>query len=751
MATPLSERALGWFARIFDRIRVWYQWPFPIGIPIMLGYRATMRQHNLYDTERDPSLLKPEQTVNPREQREPDGSYNDLECPWMGMSNARFGRNVPIAATFGETEPELYDPNPRLVSRTLLARRDFIPVPYLNVLVAAWIQFMVHDWLSHGPNDPNLPPHKIPLPEGDDWPGEMTVLRSKPDALTSNADTGQPATYRNTETHWWDGSQIYGSTRERQNVVRTDPATNKVREDGKLQLQPDGHLPIETHAKYGELELAGMNGNWWVGTSVLHTLFAREHNAIVDRLRIEYPAADGEWLFQKARLVNAALIAKIHTTEWTPALMNSPEGRFAMRGNWWGLMGEHYDRAYGRIGTDEIFCGVPGSKTDHYAAPYAMTEEFLAVYRMHSLLPDHFSFRRHADDTQLAERDFKGVTAAEVHTLYDAVPFDDAVYSLASSNVGALVLHNYPAGLRRLNKKDLPPEEPIFVDLATVDVLRDRERGVPRYCAFRRHFGMRVPKTFEELTDNTEWQRELKKVYGTVDKVDLLVGTLAEKKPPDFGFSDTAFRVFILMASGRIKSDRFFTTDFTPEVYTPAGFAWIKENTLRSVLERHCPALRPHFADLRNVFCPWDKAVIPDKADSPEKGIIPDKATTPVNAVIPDKVDNPVNAIIPDKVDSPVNAVIPDKAASPEIAVIPDKAASPVNAVIPDKVASPQTAVIPDKVASPETAVILDKVDSPVNAVIPDKTDSPENAVIPDKVDSPVSAVIPDKADKAGS
>ena len=55
------------------------------------------------------------------------------------MAGARFGRNVPIAATFGETEPELYEPNPRLISNKLLARREFIPVPYLNVLVAAWI------------------------------------------------------------------------------------------------------------------------------------------------------------------------------------------------------------------------------------------------------------------------------------------------------------------------------------------------------------------------------------------------------------------------------------------------------------------------------------------------------------------------------------------------------------------------------------------------------------------------------------
>ena len=41
--------------------------------------------------------------------------------------------------------------------------------------------------------------------------------------------------------------------------------------------------------------------------------------------------------------------------------------------------------------------------------------------------------------------------------------------------------------------------------------------------------------------------------------------------------------------------------------YTPAGFAWIQDNNMRSVLERHLPHMRPHFANVRNVFFPWDK------------------------------------------------------------------------------------------------------------------------------------------------
>ena len=611
VAVPFYERALGVFARLTNLLRIWYRYPFLIAMPTLVGHRVNMRANNLLDTERDPALVPFTANLNPRDQREPDGSYNDLACPWMGKTGARFGRNMPIAETYGEAPPELYEPNPRLVSRALLERRDFVPVPHLNVLVPAWLQFMVHDWLSHGPSDTTRPPHVLPLPPNDDWPhGEMTILRARPDSLRSAADEGQPATYRNTETHWWDGSQIYGSDIEKQRRVRgANGLGDAMLAHGKIALDRNGLLPLDKNEQddVPGLELAGVNGSWWAGLSVMHTIFAREHNAIVDALRVEYPNADGEWLFQKARLVNAALIAKIHTTEWTPALMNSPEGRFAMRGNFWGLLGEHYSRAYGRLGNGEILSGIPGSPTDHHAAPYAMTEEFTAVYRMHSLLPDEFSLRRASDDVEVAKRDFTKIAGGEAHGLYAAVPFEDVLYSLATSNPGALVLHNYSAGLRKLVKED-SPHKLVVIDLAAVDILRDRERGVPRYCDFRRGLGMRVPKSFADLTDDTKWQEELETVYGSVEKVDLLVGLHCEKAPPGFGFSDTAFRIFILMASRRLKSDRFFTVDFTPEVYTPAGFGWIRDNNFRSVLERHFPQLRPRFADLRNVFFPWDRA-----------------------------------------------------------------------------------------------------------------------------------------------
>jgi len=148
----------------------------------------------------------------------------------------------------------------------------------------------------------------------------------------------------------------------------------------------------------------------------------------------------------------------------------------------------------------------------------------------------------------------------------------------------------------------------IKTDVAATDILRDRERGVPRYCAFRRMLRMSVPKTFKELTDNQQWQQELERIYGNVEFVDLLTGTLAETKPPGFAISDTSFRIFIVMAGRRIKSDRFLTDDYTPEVYTPFGIDWIEKNGMRDVLLRHAPSLGPTLANVRNSFFPWPKA-----------------------------------------------------------------------------------------------------------------------------------------------
>ena len=68
-------------------------------------------------------------------------------------------------------------------------------------------------------------------------------------------------------------------------------------------------------------------------------------------------------------------------------------------------------------------------------------------------------------------------------------------------------------------------------------------------------------------TDNPTWAAELKRVYNNdLDMLDTMVGMIAEPPPEGMGFSDTAFRIFLLMASRRLKSDRFLSEDYRPEI-----------------------------------------------------------------------------------------------------------------------------------------------------------------------------------------
>jgi hypothetical protein len=131
---------------------------------------------------------------------------------------------------------------------------------------------------------------------------------------------------------------------------------------------------------------------------------------------------------------------------------------------------------------------------------------------------------------------------------------------------------------------------------------------VPRYNAFRQLLHLPPVTSFEELTDNPVWREQIRRVYtNDIDRVDLTVGLFAEPIPPGFGFSDTALRIFALMASRRLNSDRFFTTDYTARVYTQVGLDWIDDNDMSSVLLRHFPALNPALRGVTNAFAPWSR------------------------------------------------------------------------------------------------------------------------------------------------
>ena len=253
--------------------------------------------------------------------------------------------------------------------------------------------------------------------------------------------------------------------------MKRDPA-----DPAKLLLVPvagqngPGFLPVfgpndPINPEWAGQEAAGFPDNWTVGLSFLHNLFAREHNSFVAEFRriaaqkpnadcglrdpahpnrvIRYRDVTPDQLFEIARLVVAAEIAKIHTIEWTPQLLYNEPLYLGMNGNWNGLLGANggllskalNDVVVANFGksTDpakatewySVFASGPGifglgSKVhgyditnpkytnggvNHFGSPFNFPEEFVSVYRLHPLVPDLLEYRDlTADPNKIVKR-----------------------------------------------------------------------------------------------------------------------------------------------------------------------------------------------------------------------------------------------------------------------------------------------------------------------------------------------------------
>ena len=547
-------------------------------------------------------------------------------------------------------------------------------------------------------------------------------------------------------TAWWDASQIYGHDDVSERRVKRNPA-----DPAKLLMQPrgghpgageaQGYLPILAPddpglAMWQGQEAVGFPDNFNIGLSFYHNLFVREHNLFVDAFRdsmravpdhdsglrrpdaprrpVPYGEVTDEELYQVARLVVAAEIAKVHTIEWTTQLLyNDPLYR-AMNANWAGLFEEEsrLSRISERIRRDlarsrdpakanllvSLFAsgsGIVGmgnrmgdstwsmddpddlnAGVSHFGSPFNFPEEFITVYRLHPLMPDLIEFRRWDDDPNVIRTRVpvvETVRAGATRAMDDGGLANWAL-SMGRQRLGLLQLNNHPRFLQNLAIPRLRSETG-RIDVAALDLIRDRERGVPRFNEFRRQYGLRSFRSFDELA-GPELAPTLREIYGThtcdstriitdaqrvpwpdavrapgpdgrppliddclgfpngtevdnIEDVDAVVGWLAEvpaERPHGFAISETQFQVFILNASRRLFSDRFFTSSFRPEFYSTLGYRWVMNNgpgekqhepgvpngyanyevsPLKRILLRTMPELEPQLEGVINVFDPW--------------------------------------------------------------------------------------------------------------------------------------------------
>ncbi|MBV9351025.1 MAG: peroxidase [Mycobacterium sp.] len=608
----LVGRRFGYRAKVWTN---WYCRPLVLEVLTLAYMREQLNANNLVSTYPAKSLVG----FQPSGQRPPlgvshfrtaDGSWNNFADPKEGAAGTRFMRNVKPSAVHPETTT-LLEPNPREISLELLTRPDdddgqpeMTTVPFLNLLAASWIQFMIHDWVNHGEvQDKGF--ITVPLLKGDPardryLQTELKIGKTQIDPTHNGQQEPVCTSFINEVTHWWDGSQIYGSDQITQDRLRSNRF-------GKMNLGNDGLLPVDSSTG---VEDAGFMRSWWVGLSMLHTLFVREHNAICDMLYEAYPEWDDNRLFNVARLINAAVMAKIHSIEWTPAILPNRALDTGLNVNWYGLLTVLTRKGKKRTTLPEVkvrnedIGGIVGNLINKHDCPFGLSEEFVEVYRLHSLLPEKLKLQhRGKNDTKevpLPETRQRGSTL-----ITQDYAMSDLFYSFGNQQPGALVLNNFPRFLQELSVPGNP-----FFDVGTVDIVRARERGVPRYNEFRHQLGLNPIRSFDDLTDCPNLRRKLKSVYhDNVENLDLLIGTLAEgHRPTHFGFGETLFQIFILNASRRLQADRFYTDCYNEDVYTPEGLRWIDRTDLKTVILRHYPELaETGLANIKNAFEPWDE------------------------------------------------------------------------------------------------------------------------------------------------
>jgi hypothetical protein len=592
---PLRNRIFGGLARakfkLINRYVDWYRLPLRTGLLNLDALRDQLRRYNLIDTEpvEAPPAVRPVPPPAPPEEmrlaRSFTGEWNDLSAPKMGAVGATFGRNLEP-----DFKQNLEEPNPILLARALLDRKTFLPARSLNLLAAAWIQFQVHDWVSHAREKLGVRDVRVPLPDpsatwinvaGGDPEREMRIAGNK------SLDGDGMHLFANATSHWWDGSEVYGSDAEK---------AASLREGAKIRLD-GGYLPVD---KLG-MEITGFNESFWLGLSVLHTLFVREHNLLCDELHRHYPTWKDDRVYHTARLIVTALIAKIHTVEWTPAILATQKIDVGLGSNWHGPPSNDWLTKLGIWLIDvHAATGIPQTKPDHHGAPFCLTEDFATVYRLHPLLPDDYAFYDYANGKTLDACGFLDIQGKLADAKMRKLGLHNLLYSFGISHPGAITLHNFPKSLQGFER------DGERIDLSVVDIVRTRHRGVPRYNAFRAGLHKAPIKRWEDICADAETVRVMRDLYrNDIDAVDTMIGLFAETCPPGFGFSDTAFRIFILMASRRIQSDRFLTVDFRPEIYSPFGMDWVAQNGMTSLILRHCPELAGSMPRAASAFAPW--------------------------------------------------------------------------------------------------------------------------------------------------
>ena len=487
----------------------WPRLPKHLGLADLVGVRNALREENLHDTSRQPAVNgveAPEWDERFATERTVDGAgttWTTRRWGWPAPGSAatcpssRPGpTREPARAQPAHGEPPADDP------------RRAHPRDRGNALIASWLQFMIRDWFRHGPARPKTPGRSRSIPTTTGPPRCSCTGHHGPDHAARQHD--HPPTYINVMTHWWDGSQIYGNSAPEQAFLRPTRAAGC-----GWSTAP----AVPDDPKRNPTQVPG----FWLGIGMLQTLFAQEHNSVCEMLarpprlgrRAPLPARPGDHLRTAGEdphhRVDAGRDRAPHRGRGPARQLVRPRRPEA--------------RPHRPDRENEVLTGIPGTETDHYGVPFALTEEFVAVYRMHPLIPDTSTSARRPTTAPRSARASSTRSPARRRGHAARPDLADLLYTFGTMNPGLVCLHNFPA------PADVHPPRRQLMDLAATDILRSRELGVPRYTEFRRLLHLTVPRPSTTSPPTSSGRASSGRSTAAISTVDLIPGCTPRTVP----------------------------------------------------------------------------------------------------------------------------------------------------------------------------------------------------------------------------
>jgi len=468
--------------------------------------------------------------VNTSNYRSIDGRGNNMTDLSMGSVFVQLFRIVLPDYSDGISEMSGPGrPSPREISNVVLSQES----PVVNELGATdylwqWGQFLDHDIDLTDGTDP-AENENIVVPTGDMYfDPESTgtaVIDFNRSIYDHNSGTGvNPRQQLNEITAWIDASNIYGSDADRASALRTNDGTGMLKmQNNLLTFNPEG-FPNAGGDGEGLFFSGDVRANEQVGLTAMHTLFSREHNRLATIIAEENPELTGDEIYEEARKIVGAQMQVISYNEFLPALLG--EGIIAEYRGYnpdinSNIMNEFSTASY-RFGHSALSSTILRLNSENEV----ITEGNLA-------LRDAFFNPSRITDEGGIEPLLRGLAAQECQRV-DNLIIDD--------------IRNFLFG---------PPGAGGF-DLASLNIQRGRDHGLPGYNDVRDELGLGRVESFSEISDDLLVQQKLFEAYGNVDQIDLWVGGLSEDPLQNSHLGELFTTLVVMQFEALRDGDRFW-------------------------------------------------------------------------------------------------------------------------------------------------------------------------------------------------